>query len=71
MRIIGAILILAGILMLVFNNIDLTTKEKVAEIGPIEINKKENKSIDWPSWTGGIAIVAGIVVLATARKQIK
>ncbi len=68
MRILGIILIVAGILMLVFTNINFTTEKKVADIGPVEINKKENKSIGWPSWAGGIAVVAGIVILATAKK---
>lgn len=68
MRILGIILIVAGILMLVFTNINFTTEKKVADLGPVEINKKENKSIGWPSWAGGIAVVAGIVVLATAKK---
>lgn len=69
MKIIGIILIVAGILMLVFRNISFTKQEKVLDIGPVEINKKEKKTIDWPNYAGGIAIAAGVVVLLASRKK--
>ena len=41
MKVFGIILIIAGILMLIFGNVSFTQKEKVADVGPIEINKSE------------------------------
>ena len=69
MKIIGIILIAAGILMLVFRGINFTQEKKVVDIGPLEINKKENKSINWPMYAGAIAVVAGVVLVAAVRKQ--
>ena len=69
MRAFGIILIVVGILMLVFTNINFTTEKKIVDAGPIEINKKENKSIGWPTWAGGVAIVAGIAVVVAGRKK--
>ena len=63
MKVLGIILIVAGILMLVFGNISFTKEEKVVDIGPLEINKKEKKTIAWPNYAGGIAILAGAIVL--------
>ncbi|HRH58974.1 MAG TPA: hypothetical protein PL045_00265 [Chitinophagaceae bacterium] len=70
MKAFGIILIVAGILMLIFTNINFTTEKKVVDAGPIEINKKENKSIGWPSWAGAVAIIAGAgMVIADKRKS--
>jgi hypothetical protein len=69
MKVFGAILIAAGILMLVFGNVSFTTEKKVVDIGPVEINKKEKKTIDWPNYAGGLALVAGIVMVVAGAKK--
>ena len=69
MKVFGIILIIAGILMLIFFFFFFTQKEKVADVGPIEINKSEEKTIDWPNYAGGIAVVAGIVLLVAYRRN--
>jgi len=69
MRILGIILIVIGILMFVFTGFNFQTEKKVVDLGPLEINKKENKWIGWPVWAGGIAVVAGIVLVVADRKK--
>ena len=69
MKIAGIILIVAGLLMLVFNNISFTKEEKVVDVGPLEINAKEKKTLGWPNYAGGIAIVAGVVLVVIDRKK--
>ncbi len=65
----GIILIAAGILMLVFGNVSFTTEKKVVDIGPLEINKKEKKTIGWPNYAGIIAVVGGIAVLIAGNRK--
>jgi hypothetical protein len=55
--------------MFVFPKITFTNKEKVADVGPVEINKNEKHTVDWPVYAGGIAVVAGIVVLLASNKK--
>jgi uncharacterized membrane protein YdcZ (DUF606 family) len=69
MKIFGIILIAAGILMLVFKGINFTQEKKVVDIGPLEINKTENKRVAWPTYAGAIAIVAGIAMVALDKKK--
>lgn len=69
MKVLGGILVVVGILMLVFQGFNFTKKEKVADIGPLEINKEENKSVDWPMYAGGIVLVAGVVILVAGNKK--
>lgn len=69
MKTLGIILIAAGILMFIFGKVSFTKEKKVVDIGPVEINKKEKKSIDWPDYAGGIAVLAGLVLLVADRKK--
>ncbi len=69
MKALGVILIIGGILMLVFREINFTTTKKVVDAGPIQIDRKEDNSIGWPMYTGGIAVVAGVAVLLLDKKR--
>ena len=62
-------LIVIGILMLVIPGINFTKKEKVVDVGPIEISKKENKTLTWPYYAGAIVTVAGVVLLLVNKKK--
>ena len=69
MKILATVLIVAGILMIVFRGFSVVTEKKVVDLGPVEINKKENKWIGWPTYAGAIAIAAGAIILMTNRKS--
>ena len=70
MKVIGIILIVAGIAMLIFRGFNVQNEKKVLDIGPVELNKKENNWVGWPLYAGAVAIVAGIVlVVADNRKK--
>jgi hypothetical protein len=69
MKALGFILIIAGILMFVFGQLSYIKKENLVDVGPLEINKEEKKTIDWPDYAGGIAVVAGIALLVVDNKK--
>ena len=69
MRIAAIILIVAGVLMLIFKGFNFTKEKKVVDIGPVEVNKKENHSVNWPAYAGGIAIAAGALIFIASRKK--
>jgi uncharacterized membrane protein len=69
MKALGIILIIVGVLMFIFPKITVSHKEKVADVGPVEINKNEHHTVDWPTYAAGIAVVAGVVVLLIDRKK--
>ncbi|MDQ2751616.1 MAG: hypothetical protein M3R72_01170 [Bacteroidota bacterium] len=69
MKILGIILIVVGILMFVFHNISFTQEKKVVDLGPLQVNKKEEKTIGWPIYAGAIAVVAGIAVIVLDKKS--
>jgi hypothetical protein len=69
MRIVGIVLIVAGIAMLLFRGFSVKTEEKVVDLGPLEVNKKEYKWIGWPVYAGGIAVVTGLIMVVADRKK--
>ncbi|MBC7829332.1 MAG: hypothetical protein H7122_16405 [Chitinophagaceae bacterium] len=69
MRTFAIVLIVIGILMLIIPSINFTKKEKVVDIGPIEINKTEKKVLTWPYYAGGLVTVAGIVLLLANKRK--
>ena len=55
--------------MFVFNGFNYKTEKRVADIGPLKIDKTENHRVGWPIYAGAVTLIAGIVVLVTAKKQ--
>ena len=69
MKAFGIVLIVAGILMLIFRGFSFTKEKKVVDIGPIEINAKEKKTVSWPMYAGGVALIAGVVLIMMDKKK--
>jgi len=68
MRVAGIILVIIGILMVVFTGFDITQEKKIVDIGPLQVNKKENKHIGWPSYAGGGIAIVGVVLIVAGGK---
>ena len=68
MKIVGIILIAVGALMLIFRGMNFSSEKKVVDLGPIEINKKENHRVVWPIYAGGIALIAGVCFVIADKK---
>ncbi|MBS1735062.1 MAG: hypothetical protein JSS98_00470 [Bacteroidetes bacterium] len=69
MKIVGGILIVIGIAMIVFQGFSVPVEKNIIDAGPIQVNKTENKWIGWPSYTGAILAVAGVVMVIVGGKQ--
>ncbi|MHA4806695.1 hypothetical protein ACX0G9_01245 [Flavitalea flava] len=69
MKTLGIIMIVVGIGMIVIRGFSVTTEKKVIDLGPVEVNKKENKWIGWPTYAGGIVALIGVVVLVSDKKK--
>jgi len=69
MKNVGIILIVAGLLMMLITGFNLVTKEKVVDLGPIEINKEKNHPVQLSPIIGGVIIVAGVVVYMTNKNK--
>ena len=66
---IGIILIVIGIIAFTYQGITYTTREKVIDIGPIQMTADKTKTIPLPPIVGGIALVGGIILLVAGGKK--
>ncbi|MDQ2868235.1 MAG: DUF3185 family protein [Verrucomicrobiota bacterium] len=65
--ILGIILLIAGIALLAYGGFtSFTTKENVAKIGPVEINKQESHP---GPIAGGVCIVGGVLLLVAGGRR--
>jgi hypothetical protein len=65
----GIILIVLSIIAFAYQGITYTTKEKVIDIGPIEMTTETTETFPLPPIVGGIALVGGIVLLVMGNKK--
>mgnify|MGYP001143299520 CR=1 FL=1 len=69
MKVLGIILIIAGIAMILIRGFSVQTEKKVLDVGPVEVNKKENKWVGWPTYAGGIVAVVGVLLVLSGNKK--
>ncbi len=65
----GIILIVIGIIAFAYQGITYTTREKIVDVGPIQVTSDTTKTLPLPPIVGGIALVGGIVVLVIGSKK--
>ena len=66
---IGIFLIVIGIIAFAYQGITYTTREKVVDLGPIQVTADKTKTLPLPPIMGGIALVGGIVLLVMGGKK--
>ena len=66
---IGIVLIVIGIIAFAYQGISFTTKEKVVDLGPIQMSADKTRTIPLPPIVGGIALVGGIVLLVAGKRK--
>lgn len=69
MKLLGIILVVLGVLALAYQGIQYTTKDKLVDLGPLQVTTTEKKNIPLPPIVGGIALVAGIVLILADRRR--
>lgn len=66
---VGIILIVIGIMAFAYQGITYTTREKVVDLGPIQVTADKTKTLPLPPIVGAIALTGGIVLLVTGNKK--
>jgi len=69
-KILGIIVIIAGIVGLAVGSFTFTKETHDAELGPIEISVKDKERVNIPIWAGVVAIVAGGLLLVVPMKKL-
>ena len=69
MKILGAVLIVLGLVALIYGGISWTDRETVIDAGPIEVTREDRERLPIPPIVGGLILTAGAVLLFVGRRR--
>jgi len=67
-RLIGIILLVAGVLALVYGGFSYTSNQHALKLGPVSLAVQERERVNVPVWAGIGAIAAGAVLLSLRKR---
>lgn len=68
-KLVGIVLIVAGVLGLVYGSFSYTKDTDAVKLGPLELSVKQKETVNVPVWAGVGAIVVGAVLLVLGGKK--
>ena len=66
LTLVGILLLALGAFVL-FQGVSYKSKDEVLRVGGLKASVEERRAV--PTWAGGVAIVAGIVLIAAGMKR--
>jgi len=69
MKTTGFLLLLVGAIALIYQGFSFTTKEKVIDFGPVEVQKETQRNIPIPPLLGALALLSGVALIVTANRK--
>jgi len=69
LKIVGIVLIVAGVAAMATGGFSFTKETHKAEIGPLKLSVQEKESVNVPLWAGIGAIAAGVVLLLAGKRK--
>ena len=67
--ILGIILIVIGIAALAYGGFTYTKREKVVDLGPLQVSADREKTIPLPPILGALCLVGGVVLVVVGNKS--
>ena len=68
-RIVGLVLVIVGLISLLWGGISWTRGKTIVDIGPIQARSQERETIPLPPIVGGVALVAGVILLVAKERS--
>jgi hypothetical protein len=68
-RLVGVLLIVAGLVGLIYQQFSFTRETAQAKIGPLELSLKEKETVNVPLWASLGAIGLGVVMVVTGGRR--
>jgi hypothetical protein len=68
-KLIGVLLVVAGVLGLVYGGFSVTRDRHDVKLGPIERSVKQKEQVEVPVWAGVGAIAAGVLLLLVGGRR--
>lgn len=68
-RIVGIVLIVAGVLGLIYGGFSYTKDRHDVKLGPLQFSVAEKERVNVPVWAGAGAIAVGVILILVGRKK--
>lgn len=68
-KLVGILLIVAGVLGAGYGGFSFTKETHTADIGPLHLQVLEKERVNIPLWVGLVAVAAGLVLLAAGSRK--
>jgi len=65
----GLVLLILGVVSLAYQGIAYTTHKKVLDVGPLQATEEVKHTLPLPPVLGCLALMGGVVLLATGAKN--
>ena len=69
LTLLGAILIVVGVIALFMGHFTFTETKPVMKLGPLEVNSQENHTLWIPTAAGIVIVLAGLGLVMTGRRS--
>jgi hypothetical protein len=66
---IAIVLIVIGIMAFAYQGITYTTREKVVDLGPLQMTAEKTRTLPLPPIVGALALIGGIALLVAGRRN--
>jgi uncharacterized membrane protein YidH (DUF202 family) len=71
MKTAGIIILIVGLLMTIYTGFTYVTKEKVVDLGELEITKDNHHTVNWQPYAGiGMMVIGGVVLILGRKKSL-
>ena len=65
----GVVLVLLGVVALVYQGVNYTTRETVIDIGPLHATADRERTLPLPPVVGIVALAGGVALLITGARK--
>jgi hypothetical protein len=70
MKTTGIIILIVGLLMTLYTGFTYVTKEKVLDVGGLELSRNDHHDVNWQPFVGiGVMVVGGVVLVMSRKKS--
>jgi hypothetical protein len=70
MKVLGIVLMIAGVLALAYGGFSWTTHKKAVDMGPLQVERTQQHTVLLPPLVGiGALAIGGVLVFAAARSR--
>lgn len=65
----GIVLIVLGLIGLIWGGFSYTTRQRVADIGPLHASRDKTHTVPLPPVLGAVSLVGGVVLLVAGKSR--